>query len=94
MIQHSATITKLMGAMLQLRLWLHLLLRWFHIVAGVMWIGNSFFFMWLDRAFEPPKQPKDGVTGETYLIHGGGYYFVERRKLEPGKIPPMLHWFR
>ena len=74
--------------------WLHLLLRWFHIVAGVMWIGNSFFFMWLDRAFEPPKEPKDGVTGETYLIHGGGYYFVERRKLEPGKIPPMLHWFR
>ncbi|MCC6998955.1 MAG: urate hydroxylase PuuD [Deltaproteobacteria bacterium] len=74
--------------------WLHLLLRWFHIVAGVMWIGNSFFFMWLDRAFEPPRTPKDGVTGETFLIHGGGYYFVERRKLEPGKLPPTLHWFR
>lgn len=43
---------------------------------------------------EPPRTPKDGVTGETFLIHGGGYYFVERRKLEPGKLPPTLHWFR
>jgi len=74
--------------------WLHLLLRWFHIMAGIMWIGNSFFFMWLDRAFEPPKTPREGVTGETWMVHGGGYYAVERRKFEPGKLPPTLHWFK
>ncbi len=74
--------------------WLHLLLRWFHIVAGIMWIGDSFLFMWLDRTLRPPDPPREGVAGELYMVHGGGYYQVEKRMFRPGHMPPLLHWFK
>ena len=74
--------------------WLHLLLRWTHIVAGIMWIGDSFLFMWLDRTLTPPNPPREGVTGELFMVHGGGYYQVEKRPFQPGTMPPVLHWFK
>ena len=74
--------------------WLHLLLRWLHIVAGIMWIGDSFLFMWLDRTLVPPDPPRDGVTGEVFMLHGGGYYQVEKRPFQPGKMPAVLHLFK
>src|SRR5712692_8482968 len=74
--------------------WLHLVLRWIHIVAGIMWIGDSFLFMWLDRTLTPPDPPRDGVTGELFMLHGGGYYQVEKRPFRPGKMPPVLHLFK
>lgn len=74
--------------------WLHLLIRWFHIVAGIMWIGTSMFFMWLDSAFVPLSEPRQGVLGELWMVHGGSFYHVERRHLGPGEIPDRLHWFK
>jgi len=74
--------------------WVHLLLRWLHIVAGIMWIGDSFLFMWLDRSLRPPDPSRPGVTGESFLVHGGGYYVVEKRAFQPGQLPPVLHWFK
>lgn len=74
--------------------WVHLLLRWAHVLAGIMWIGDSFLFMWLDRTLRPPDPPREGVAGELFLLHGGGYYQVERRLFEPGKMPAVLHWFK
>ena len=74
--------------------WLHLLLRWAHVMAAIMWVGDSFLFMWLDRTLVPPAPPRDGVTGELFLVHGGGYYQVEKRLFEPGKMPAVLHWFK
>ncbi len=74
--------------------WVHLLLRWAHVLAGIMWIGDSFLFMWLDRTLTPPAPPREGVAGELFLLHGGGYYQVERRLFEPGKMPEVLHWFK
>jgi uncharacterized membrane protein len=74
--------------------WLHLLLRWTHVLAGIMWIGDSFLFMWLDRTLTPPDPPREGVAGELYMVHGGGYYQVEKRPFQPGKLPPVLHWFK
>ena len=58
-----------------------LALRWIHIVAGIMWIGDSFLFMWLDRTLVPPDPPREGVTGELFMLHGGGYYQVEKLSL-------------
>jgi uncharacterized membrane protein/plastocyanin len=58
-----------------------------------MWIGDSFLFMWMDRTLAAPQPPKDGVTGELFMVHGGGYYQLERRLFQPGKMPPVLHWF-
>lgn len=66
-----------------------LLLRWFHVIAGIMWIGNSLLFNWLDRNLEP----KPGVDGEIWLLHSGGFYQIEKKMLRPYQMPDKLHWF-
>ena len=56
--------------------WLNLLLRWLHVVAGIVWIGTSFYFVALDKHLLPPADNRDsdeGVGGETWEIHGGGF---------------------
>ncbi len=74
--------------------WANLAVRWFHVIAGIWWIGSSLYFVWLDNSFEPPKEPRDGVEGETFMVHGGFYYLVEKRLMQPGKMPEKLHWFK
>ena len=76
-----------------LREWLSLLLRWIHVIAGVMWIGDSLLFMWIDSHLSPDPQGRKDVAGVTWLIHGGGYYHLEKRLLVPGRLPPRLRWF-
>jgi uncharacterized membrane protein len=74
--------------------WLNLALRWTHLIAGIMWIGNSFYFMWLDSNLEVPEPPDPDVEGKLWMVHSGGFYSVERRKIYPGKMPKVLHWFK
>ncbi len=74
--------------------WLHLGLRWLHIIAAVMWIGNSLFFAWLDRHLSAPEEKKDGVEGELWMVHSGGFYQVEKKLVAPDKLPRVLHWFK
>ncbi len=73
--------------------WLGLLLRWIHVIAGIMWIGDSLLFMWIDSHLSPDPQGRRDVAGVTWLIHGGGYYHLEKRLLVPGRLPPRLRWF-
>jgi uncharacterized membrane protein len=72
--------------------WLHYALRLFHLIAGIMWIGTSFYFVWLDASFQPLAEPKQGVEGETYMVHGGFFYRVEKQL--PLAMPKVLHWFK
>ena len=74
--------------------WANLLLRWAHFIAGIAWIGSSFYFIWLDRALAKPEQAKPGVEGDLWMVHSGGFYQVEKRRPAPGEIPPVLHWFK
>lgn len=76
--------------------WIGLALRWAHVVAAIMWIGDSFLFMWLDRSLETPRKPREGdVIGELWMTHGGGFYeVVKRRSLRPDELPENLHWFK
>lgn len=74
--------------------WANLLLRWTHFIAGIAWIGSSFYFIWLDRALTKPQHPKPGVEGDLWLVHSGGFYQVEKRRPGPGEVPPVLHWFK
>jgi len=74
--------------------WANLLLRWAHFIAGIAWIGSSFYFIWLDRALSKPEQPKPGVEGDLWMVHSGGFYQVEKRRPGPGEVPPVLHWFK
>lgn len=77
--------------------WANLLLRWLHLIAGIAWIGASFYFVMLDNSLRPPKKPEDakrGVFGELWAVHGGGFYcsqkFLTGPKGEP--LTDDLHW--
>ena len=76
--------------------WINLFFRWFHVIAGVAWIGASFYFVWLDNSLEnPPQWKKDkGIGGDLWAIHGGGFYEVAKYKLGPEAMPTNLHWFK
>jgi uncharacterized membrane protein len=74
--------------------WVEYLLRFSHLVAGIAWIGSSFYFIWLDSSFAPPGEPRRNVDGELFMVHGGFYYQVEKRKIYPGELPATLHWFK
>lgn len=75
--------------------WILLLVRWLHITVAVTWIGTSIFFMWLDRTFKPnPHSTREGHVGEVWMVHGGGFYHVEKLLMGPTKVPEQLHWFK
>jgi len=77
--------------------WLNLLVRWLHVIAGVAWIGASFYFVWLDNHLVAPKDPADddkGVGGEVWSVHGGGFYHAQKYKVAPQQLPDHLHWFK
>ncbi|MFO0619353.1 MAG: urate hydroxylase PuuD [Polyangiaceae bacterium] len=71
---------------------LHLIARWVHLIAGIMWIGNSMLFNWLDRNLE--KATKPNSLGTMWMVHSGGFYEVEKKFLEPSQMPKTLHWFK
>ena len=75
-------------------LWLEYFIRFSHLVAGIAWIGSSFYFIWLDSSFLPPANPRRNVEGEVFMVHGGFYYQVEKKKIYPGELPDLLHWFK
>lgn len=76
--------------------WLNLLVRWVHVIAAIMWIGDSFLFMWLDSHLSKPKEGRDeNVTGELWMTHSGGFYEVMKRKsLRKGESVGTLYWFK
>ncbi|MEO1020601.1 MAG: urate hydroxylase PuuD [Pseudomonadota bacterium] len=77
----------------QLLEWLNLLLRWFHMIVGITWIGTSFFFVWLDTSLRKAPHLADGVRGESWMVHGGGFYNARKFMVAPKDMPPVLHWF-
>jgi len=77
--------------------WAGLLVRWLHFIAGVAWIGASFYFVMLDSSLDKPARPQDearGVTGELWAVHGGGVYQSQKFLLGPIGEPlaQNLHW--
>ena len=74
--------------------WLSLLLRWAHIVAGIGWIGSSFYFMWLDATLRRRAHVSDTIVGENWTVHGGGFYHTVKYRNAPEEMPNDLHWFR
>ena len=73
--------------------WLNLSVRWIHMITGVAWIGASFYFVWLENNLNRAN-PKDGLAGDLWAIHGGGIYHLEKYKLAPPTMPENLHWFK
>jgi uncharacterized membrane protein len=77
--------------------WGNLLFRWLHVIAAIAWIGSSFYFIALDNHLLPPADERDarrGVAGESWEIHGGGFYRIEKFRVAPETLPEPLHWFK
>ena len=77
--------------------WLNLLVRWLHFIAGIAWIGASFYFVMLDNSLSRPEKPDDakrGVSGELWAVHGGGFYCSQKYLTGPKGEPltENLHW--
>lgn len=76
--------------------WANLLLRWAHVITAIAWIGSSFYFVFLDSSLTPPEDEqlqRDGVSGELWAVHGGGFYHPVKFAGAPPKLPAHLHWF-
>jgi uncharacterized membrane protein len=74
--------------------WLELGFRWLHVVAGIVWIGTSFYFVALDNHLGRPRVAEEGVAGESWEIHGGGFYRISKYRVVPDELPDPLHWFK
>ena len=76
--------------------WANLLLRWVHVVTAIAWVGSSFYFVFLDSSLTPPQDEdlkRQGVSGELWAVHGGGFYHPVKFALSPPVLPEKLHWF-
>lgn len=75
--------------------WLNLIFRWIHVFAGIMWVGTTYYFTWLDaRLTEEEKAVANtGTPAQIWMVHSGGFYVVEKRKV-PDLVSRTLHWFR
>jgi uncharacterized membrane protein len=76
--------------------WANLLLRWVHVITAIAWVGSSFYFVFLDSSLTPPVDEdlkKQGVSGELWAVHGGGFYHPVKFAVKPPTLPAHLHWF-
>jgi uncharacterized membrane protein len=76
--------------------WANLLLRWVHVITAIAWVGSSFYFVFLDSSLTPPVDDdlkRQGVSGELWAVHGGGFYHPVKFAVKPPQLPAHLHWF-
>ena len=76
--------------------WANLLLRWVHVITAIAWIGSSFYFVFLDSSLVKPTSmdlQDQGVGGELWAVHGGGFYNPQKYTVAPRVVPEHLHWF-
>ncbi len=74
--------------------WLNLIFRWAHMIAGIGWIGTSFYFIALDFSLKKRERMNPGVAGTAWEVHGGGFYHVEKYLSAPPELPPDLLWYK
>jgi uncharacterized membrane protein len=76
-----------------IREWLNLIVRWFHVFAGIMWVGQTYYFTWLDGQFGKLEKNANSPPAAVWMVHSGGFYTVEKQRalrVTPGQV----HWFR
>ncbi len=75
-------------------LWSEMIVRWVHVIAGVAWIGSSFYFIALDLSLKPGKELPKEANGQAWQVHGGGFYNMVKYLVAPSKMPEELTWFK
>jgi uncharacterized membrane protein len=74
--------------------WASLIFRWLHVVAAIGWIGSSFYFIHLDLSLQNRIGLPEGVGGEAWQVHGGGFYRIMKFLVAPKAMPDQLTWFK
>jgi uncharacterized membrane protein len=74
--------------------WASAILRWLHVIAGIAWIGSSFYFIHLDLSLKPRPGLPAGVKGDEWQVHGGGFYHMMKYLVAPAQMPDSLTWFK
>ena len=74
--------------------WLELVFRWLHLIAGIAWIGSSFYFIFLDLSLRKKPGMSDAIKGQSWNVHGGGFYLMQKYVVAPEQMPEELHWFK
>lgn len=74
--------------------WVAFALRWLHIIAAIAWIGDSFYFIALDLGLRKSADAREGVAGEQWQVHGGGFYQMKKFLVAPAELPEHLIWFK
>lgn len=74
--------------------WISLGLRWAHVMVGIMWIGTSFHFIWLDASLRRDASTPANLAGSSWMVHGGGFYHAQKYLNAPAEMPADLHWFK
>ena len=75
-------------------LWAEVLVRWLHVVAGIAWIGSSFYFIALDYSLNDKNKLPPKAFGEAWQVHGGGFYHLVKYLVAPKNLPDELTWFK
>ncbi len=73
---------------------MNLLVRWIHFIVGVAWIGASFYFNWLENNLDRKSPQDEGIAGNLWAVHGGGFYHLKKFTTGPAQLPRTLHWFK
>ncbi len=74
--------------------WLSVGIRWLHVIAGIAWIGSSFYFIHLDLSLRARPGLPAGVKGDAWQVHGGGFYHMVKYLVAPARMPDELTWFK
>ena len=74
--------------------WVDMAIRWLHVIAGIAWIGSSFYFVHLDLSLKKREGLPEGAGGEAWQIHGGGFYHMVKYTVAPARMPDSLTWFK
>ncbi|HEY8565634.1 MAG TPA: urate hydroxylase PuuD [Beijerinckiaceae bacterium] len=74
--------------------WIGALARWVHVITAIAWIGSSFYFIHLDLSLKKREGLAQGVGGEAWQVHGGGFYRMQKYLVAPPELPKELTWFK
>ena len=74
--------------------WIEFAVRWLHGITAIAWIGTSFYFIALDLGLKKNQALPNGVTGEEWQVHGGGFYHIQKYGIAPANLPKDLIWFK
>lgn len=74
--------------------WIAFSVRWLHVITAMAWIGASFFFIALDLGLKKAPDMPNGVSGEEWQVHGGGFYHIQKYLVAPQNMPEHLIWHK